>query len=108
MYAVKLRATGETRDLLETLEQAQESVKDWEEYDRDHNKYTPGRYEIKEVHPITLTINITLDPETAYITDMDITQGIYNRLSVAEQGITKPLSVNEAIRTIEDEITNYL
>ena len=102
MYAVKVKATGETCETLDTLEQARETISAYEWYDRKYGKYIHDRYGIAEIHPVTLTITLTLDPESAYITDLDITQGV-DHISA-----TKPLSINNAMRAIDAELTSYL
>ena len=55
-----------------------------------------------------ITINITLDRETAYITDFDITEGTYNRTEFVADGVDEPISCYTAVRIIERELTNLL
>ena len=55
-----------------------------------------------------ITINITLDTETAYIEAMDIVEGIYNRLEIVADGSDRPISINKAVRIIDQELGDYL
>ena len=56
----------------------------------------------------TFTINITIDTETAYVTDFDIVEGMYNRTEFVTDGVDKPMSVYEVVKAIGEELTQAL
>ena len=54
------------------------------------------------------TINITMETDTAIITDLDITEGMYNRTEFVTDGVDSPMSINETVNAIKDELINAL
>lgn len=55
-----------------------------------------------------ITINITLDDETASITDFHITEGLYNHTEFVAEDIDDPISIYTCTKCISRELTNML
>lgn len=55
-----------------------------------------------------ITINITLDTETAFVTDFDITEGTYNRTEFVADGVDNPISVYTTVKWIDRELKNMI
>ena len=53
-------------------------------------------------------INITMDDETGFIEEMDMTEGIYNRTEFAASPLDKPYSIRQAMRDLSDELNMYI
>lgn len=54
----------------------------------------------------TFTIEVTLDTETAYIEELSVTEGLYNRTEFVSDG--EKTSIYETVRCIEEELKNWL
>lgn len=54
----------------------------------------------------TFTIEVALDTETAYIEELSVTEGLYNRTEFVSDG--EKTSIYETVRCIEEELKNWL
>ena len=54
-----------------------------------------------------MTISLTFDDDSGAVTEMDMTEGLYNRTEVfIQEG--KPISIHDALRYIGEELKSYL
>lgn len=56
----------------------------------------------------TFTITLTMDTEKAWVTDLDITEGLYNRTEFILDGVDDPISLNDAVKLIREEIAGHI
>lgn len=54
-----------------------------------------------------ISINITIDSETAYVTDFDITEGT-SRTEFVLDGVDDPISINKMEETLHFALCDYM
>lgn len=56
----------------------------------------------------TVTFSITIDTETARVTDLELTEGSWARTEVVADGIDEPIAIHEAVMFIEDDLRGMI
>lgn len=56
----------------------------------------------------SIIITMTIDTETAFVTDLDVSEAGYNRTECVLEGVDDPVSVNTAMRFIRDDIISRI